>query len=490
MAFLDQNFLLSTPLAQSLYHDVAAPKGIIDYHCHLPPKDVAEDRRFANLHEIWLEGDHYKWRAMRAAGIPEKYITGDAPAFEKFKAWAATVPQTLRNPLYIWTHLELRRYFGIEDLLEEASAKKIWDAANERLAEPEFSARGILRKFNVEVVCTTDDPADPLVWHEAIIRERGESAGTTGSQSNCSGGVHAASTAASTATKILPTFRPDKAFAIADPAAFNAWADRLGTTANTATGDLAGFLDALRKRHADFAALGGRLSDHGLERCFAAECTERQAAAIFAKVRAGTAPDAAEREQFGAFMMLFFGELDAAAGWTKQLHLGPLRNTNAALLRTVGADAGCDSIGDLPQAHALAWYLGRLADAGNLPKTVLYNINPADNYVFATMIGNFQDGITAGKLQHGSGWWFLDQEEGMRWQLNALSNQGLLSRFVGMLTDSRSFLSYPRHEYFRRILCAVLADDVATGRLPDRPDYLERLVADVAHDNAARFFGF
>jgi glucuronate isomerase len=290
--------------------------------------------------------------------------------------------------------------------------------------------------------------------------------------------------------KILPTFRPDKAFAIADPAAFNAWADRLGTTANTATGDLAGFLDALRKRHADFAALGGRLSDHGLERCFAAECTERQAAAIFAKVRAGTAPDAAEREQFGAFMMLFFGELDAAAGWTKQLHLGPLRNTNAALLRTVGADAGCDSIGDLPQAHALAWYLGRLADAGNLPKTVLYNINPADNYVFATMIGNFQDGITAGKLQHGSGWWFLDQEEGMRWQLNALSNQGLLSRFVGMLTDSRSFLSYPRHEYFRRILCAVLADDVATGRLPDRPDYLERLVADVAHDNAARFFGF
>jgi glucuronate isomerase len=472
MPFLDDNFILTTPLARELYHSIAAPKPIIDYHCHLPPQDVAADRQFANLHEIWLEGDHYKWRAMRANGIPEKYITGDASPWEKFKAWAATVPQTLRNPLYHWTHLELRRYFGINDLLDETTAKKVWDEANAKLATPEFTARGILKKFNVEVVCTTDDPADPLPYHEQIHRDQADPAN------------------AAFTTKILPTFRPDKAFAIANPAAFNTWADKLGTTANHDTATLDGFLEALRLRHHAFHALGGRLSDHGLERCFAAECSDAQASALFDKVRSGIAPDAAEQEQFGAYMMLFFGALDAASGWTKQLHLGPIRNTNADLLRRVGADAGCDSIGDFPQARALAWYLGRLASEGNLPKTILYNINPADNYVFSAMTGNFQDGITAGKLQHGSGWWFLDQEEGMRWQINALSTQGLLSRFVGMLTDSRSFLSYPRHEYFRRILCDILGTDVASGRLPDRRDYLDRLVADVCHDNAARYFGF
>ena len=482
MPFLDDNFILSTPLARELYHSVAAPKGIIDYHCHLPPQDVAADRQFANLHEIWLEGDHYKWRAMRANGIPEKYITGNASPWEKFQAWAATVPQSLRNPLYHWTHLELRRYFGINDLLEESTAKKIWDEANAKLATPRFTARGILKKFNVEVVCTTDDPADPLPYHEQIRREQSNTAITADS-------AHSPQSTPFT-TKILPTFRPDKAFALTNPAAFNAWTEKLGTTANHDTTAFDGFLEALRLRHHAFHALGGRLSDHGLERCFAADCTDAQARAIFDKVRSGTAPDADEQEKFGSYMMLFFGALDSASSWTKQLHLGPIRNTNSDLRRRVGADAGCDSIGDFPQARALAWYLGKLADTDTLPKTILYNINPADNYVFATMIGNFQDGITAGKLQHGSGWWFLDQEEGMRWQINALSAQGMLSRFVGMLTDSRSFLSYTRHEYFRRILCDLLGNDVATGRLPERRDYLDRLVADVCHDNAARYFGF
>ncbi|MDR1497788.1 MAG: glucuronate isomerase [Puniceicoccales bacterium] len=465
MSFLNDDFLLSTPLARELFHEVAKPLGIIDFHCHLSPFDIAEDRCFGNLHEIWLEGDHYKWRAMRANGIPEKYITGDATPWEKFQAWAATVPQTLRNPLYVWTHLELRRYFGITDLLDETTARKIWDEAGAQLAGGQLSARGILRKFKVEAVCTTDDPADPLVWHEKIA--------------NDPFGV-----------KILPTYRPDRAHAIGVPAAFNAWVEKLGKTADLATDTFGGFLDALKRRQESFSLLGGRLSDHGLERCFAAECSDGQAEAIFAKVRGGAVPGDHEREQFGAYMMHFFGVMDAENGWTSQLHLGPIRNTNSGLMQSVGADAGCDSVGDFSQARSLAWYLDNLAAAGHLPKTILYNINPADNYVFATMAGNFQDGVTAGKVQYGSGWWFLDQEEGMRWQINALSNLGLLSRFVGMLTDSRSFLSYPRHEYFRRILCDMLASDVASGRLPERLDYLKPLVANVCHDNAARYFGF
>lgn len=466
MAFLNKNFLLTTPLSRILYHGTAAQKGIIDYHCHLSPQDIAADRRFNNLHEIWLEGDHYKWRALRANATPEKYITGDATPWEKFQAWAATVPHTLRNPLYTWTHLELRRYFGIRQLLEPASAKKIWDTANDHLQNaPSLTARGILKMFNVKVLCTTDDPADPLTHHEKIASDK-------------------------LPTKVLPTYRPDKAFALSSPSAFNAWADKLARTANHDTGTFDGFLDALKKRHDAFHALGARLSDHGLERCYAADCTDAQARAIFSKVRSGALPDPAAQEQFGTYMMLYFAALDNARGWTKQLHLGPLRNTNPRLFQQIGPDAGADSIGDTPQAHALAWYLGKLTASGTLPKTILYNINPADNYVFATMAGNFQDGTTAGKIQHGSGWWFLDQEEGMRWQINALSTQGLLSRFVGMLTDSRSFLSYPRHEYFRRILCDLIGTDAATGRIPSNPAPLKQLVAAVCHDNAANYFGF
>lgn len=465
MSFLDENFLLGTPLARQLFHETAAPQGIIDYHCHLSPQDVAEDRQFTNLTEIWLEGDHYKWRALRAHGVAEKYITGDASPWEKFQAWAATTPHTLRNPLYIWTHLELRRYFGIETLLEEATAKEIWEEANTQLQAKELSARGILRKMKVETVCTTDDPADSLIWHEKLAEEWQE-------------------------TKVLPTFRPDKAFAIARPAAFRAWCEKLGVTANQDTDTFEGFLTALKKRHDAFHALGGRLSDHGLERCFVGECDAVQARMIFDKVWAGKIPESGEQELFGSHMMVFFARLDAEKNWTKQLHLGPLRNVNAKLLAQVGADAGCDTIGDFPQAQALAGYLGRLARENCLPRTILYNVNPADNYVFGTMAGNFQEGPGAGKIQYGSGWWFLDQEEGMRAQINALSNLGLLSHFVGMLTDSRSFLSYPRHEYFRRILCAMLGEDVATGRLPERMDYLQRLVRNVCHDNAARYFGF
>lgn len=466
MSFLSDDYLLSTPTARELYHGTAKTLPIIDYHNHLSPKDIAENRRFDNLAQIWLEGDHYKWRAMRAAGVNEDLITGkNTSDFEKFKAWSATVPKTLRNPLYTWTHLELRRHFGITDLLEPESAEKIWRVANEQLSQGPLTVHGILKKMNVEVVCTTDDPADSLEWHEKAAKT-------------------------SLATKVLPTFRPDKAFTVDDAKGFNAWCDRLAAAANTDIRDLAGFVAALEKRHADFHAVGCRLTDHGLETVFATECSDAEAKAVFAKVRAGADASPEERQKFGTFVMLHIGRLNAAKGWTMQLHIGPIRNLNTRLLRRVGADAGVDSIGDGSHARPLAWFLDRLDRDAALPKTIVYNLNPRDNALFAAMIGCFQDGLTPGKVQFGSGWWFLDQEDGMRAQIESLSQLGLLSQFVGMLTDSRSFLSFPRHELFRRILCGMLGDDVAAGRIPDRPDYLRRMVADIGHDNASRHFGF
>jgi glucuronate isomerase len=464
MSYLNEHFLLPNEVARVLYHAHAAAEPILDYHCHLPPKDVAENRKFNNLFEAWLEGDHYKWRAMRTNGVPEERITGATTPYEKFLEYARTVPRTLRNPLHHWTHMELRSYFGIKTLLNEQTAPRIWEEANEKLQTPELTTQGILKKMNVAAVCTTDDPADTLEHHVAFAKQQHP-------------------------TRMYPTFRPDKAYGVENAAGFNAWVGKLEAVAKVECKTFTDFLNALDKRHAFFHENGGRLSDHGLEAMFEGPCTEAQAAAIFDATRAGTTASPAQKQAFGYFMMLFFGRLDHQRGWTKQLHLGAIRDNSPRLMRKLGADVGCDSVGDFAQARTLAKYLTVLDEEEKLPKTILYNLNPADNYVFASVIGNYQDGSVPGKLQFGSAWWFLDQLEAMRWQINALSNLGLLSRFVGMLTDSRSFLSYPRHEYFRRLLCGMLGEDVENGAVPHDMDLLSGLVKDICFRNAKGFFG-
>lgn len=464
MPYPDKDFLLHSPTARRLYHEVAADQPIYDFHCHLPPEEIATDHRWDNLTEIWLAGDHYKWRLMRANGIDEKFVTGDATPKEKFDAWAATVPRTLRNPVHHWTHLELQRYFGIETLLTPDTADEIWEKTRARLADDDFSVHGLLKKFDVRMVGTTDDPADPLDHHRAIAESP-------------------------LSTVVRPTFRPDKAFGVDQPGVFNDWIGRLEKITNHDISQLGDLLNALQKRHDDFHEAGARLSDHGLDHCPTLSCDDADAATIFEKARRGEPATPAEREQFCFYLLLFFGRLDAAKGWTKQLHLGPFRNVNPKGFARIGADSGFDTIGDFQQGPGLVHYLGALAAEDALPDIVLYNINPADNYLFAAMTGAFQDGITAGKIQFGSGWWFLDQKEGMEMQLNALSATGLLSRFVGMLTDSRSFLSFPRHEYFRRILCNLVGGDADRGELPDDFGELAKLVRLVCSENAARHFG-
>jgi glucuronate isomerase len=463
--FIHDDFLLSTSTARRLYHEFAEPEPILDYHCHLSPRDISENRQFKNLFEIWLEGDHYKWRAMRSNGVPERFCTGDATPLEKFKAWAATVPQTLRNPLYHWTHLELARYFGITELLSESNAERIWHAANEQLATPEFSTQGILNKFRVTTLCTTDDPSDDLGHHDAIH-------------------------ASGLGTRVLPAFRPDAALAVNRPEFFTTWLGRLEAASGASIGSLAALLEALRQRRDYFHERGCRLSDHGLERCYADPCSEPEAAAIFDAALSGKPASPADHAKYASFVMLFLGRLYAAKDWTMQLHLGALRNNNTRLLRELGPDTGFDSIGDFPQAKALAAFLDRLDTENALPKTILYNLNPADNYAIASMLGNFQDGIVPGKIQMGSGWWFLDQKAAMEWQLDALSNLGLLSRFVGMVTDSRSFMSYPRHEYFRRVLCNLVGRDIEAGELPDEDTLVGPLVRNICHENARGYFSF
>jgi len=465
--FIHDDFLLQTDTARRLYRDYAAAQPILDYHNHLPPRDIAENRQFSDLFEIWLEGDHYKWRAMRANGIDESLVTGDAEPYEKFLAFARTVPHTLRNPLYHWTHLELKRYFGIEELLNEATAPAIWEKTKSALAEPGNRAAAILDRFQVKAVCTTDDPTDDLGWHQQI----------------------ADPDQFAFSVKAYPTFRPDKALNVHQPGDFNAWLNKLEQASDTSITTLLDLRNALKKRHDFFHSLGGRLSDHGLSRCYANFGTESSAAAIFDKARAGSAASLEEHNEFASHLMLYFGQLDAEKGWTKQMHIGALRNNNRRLFREVGADIGCDSIGDLSQAEALSAYLGRLDEDDALPKVVFYNLNPSDNYVFATMAGNFQDGRTAGKIQFGSGWWFLDQKQAMEWQIDALSNCGLLSRFIGMLTDSRSFMSFPRHEYFRRTLCNLLGNDVENGLIPDDDEMLRPLVENICFGNARDFLG-
>lgn len=463
--FLDHNFLLQTPSAERLYHEYAAQLPIIDYHCHISPKEIADDKQFENMTQIWLAGDHYKWRGMRTNGIAEKYITGDASDWEKFEKWAETVPFTLRNPLYHWTHLELQKPFGIDTLLNGKTAKGIWEQCNKMLNTKEFSCRNLIKKAKVEVICTTDDPIDTLEWHQKIKTDGFE-------------------------VKVLPSWRPDKAMMADDPAAYNEYLDRLAAISEIAITDYASLVKALQKRHDFFNEVGCRLSDHGLERFHSEEYTQKEVEAIFLKVRKGDCLTSTELEKFKSAMLILFGQMDHAKGWTQQFHVGALRNNNSQMFNKIGPDTGFDSIADELVASSMSKFLNRLASTNQLTKTILYNLNPSHNEVYATMLGNFQDGSVAGKIQFGSGWWFLDQKDGMERQMNALSNLGLLSRFVGMLTDSRSFLSYSRHEYFRRILCNLLGNDMENGLIPADFDLVGKMVQDICYYNAKNYFNF
>lgn len=461
---IHDDFLLNTKQARELYHRYAKAEPIYDYHCHLPPDLIASNHQFADLQELWLGGDHYKWRAMRTNGANERFCTGDATPREKFQAWAETVPQTLRNPLYHWTHLELKAYFGVTELLDGKSADRVWKKANALL--PKRRVHDLINMSKVAVVCTTDDPADSLGHHEAIAKNPGK-----------------------LKARVYPAFRPDKALAVGNATTYNAWLNKLAATSGVTIAKFDDLLAALKKRHDDFHAIGCRVSDHGLESALSDSCTHAQAKMIFDAVRGGRGASPEDAVRFGSYLMLEIGKWNAARGWVLQLHLGALRNNNARLLGKLGPDTGFDSIGDFPQAVALSRYLNTLDSTDQLPRTIIYNNNPADNYVYGTMIGNFQDGSIPGKVQFGSGWWFLDQKEGMEWQINALSNLGLLSRFVGMITDSRSFVSYPRHEYFRRTLCNLLGGDMARGEIPNDLKLVGGMVKNICFGNARAYFG-
>ncbi len=467
MKFIHDDFLLETPQARQLYHQYAAAQPIIDYHCHLSPAEIAQDKRWSDITALWLGGDHYKWRALRANGVDERFITGDASPWEKFEKFAQTMPALLRNPLYHWSHLELARYFGIDDrLLGPDTARGIFDRCNELLAQPGFSARGFMERSGVEVVCTTDDPIDSLEHHRAIAADK------------------------TFAIRVLPTWRPDKALAIDDAATFPEWIRALEKAADATINSLRDLLAALRKRHDFFADHGCRLSDRGLTTIYADDCTEAEAASIFGKARAGEPISETEAGRYKSFLLHELAVMDAEKGWTMQIHYGALRNVNTRMMRALGPDTGFDSIGDQSAAASMACHFDRLNLEGKLPKTIVYNLNPRDNEVVAALLGSFQEGPVAGKMQFGSAWWFNDQLDGMTRQIEALSQFGLLGRFVGMLTDSRSFLSYPRHEYFRRLLCNILGRDMQRGLIPDDMDLTGALVRDISHGNARRFFGF
>lgn len=463
--FIHDDFLLHSDVAKTLYHSYAKDLPIIDYHCHLPPDEIANNRIFKNLTSIWLEGDHYKWRAMRTLGINEHFITGRANDYEKFEKWAYTLPYTLRNPLYHWSQLELKRYFDIDQLLTPDTAQTIYEDVSHKLSQPAYHTRGLITKMNVELICTTDDPADSLEFHSSMST----------SDFTC---------------KVLPAFRPDNAFAIENPISYKSYVQKLEVVAGERINSYEQLLLALSKRIDFFHAAGCRLSDHGLERIYFEKYEGLNPASIFLNVLSDTTPDANEVNAFKADILLQLGRMYHAKGWTQQFHLGALRNTNSRLLGSLGPNTGFDSIGDFSQAENLSLFLNALDKTNQLTKTILYNLNPADNEVMATMIGNFNDGSIKGKIQYGSGWWFLDQKDGITKQLNALSNMSLLSCFIGMLTDSRSFLSFPRHEYFRRILCNMLGDDVLRGELPNDEKWLGKIVSDVCYYNAKAYFNF
>ncbi len=463
--FIHDDFLLQTDFARELYHKHAAPMPIFDYHCHIPPQDIAVNRQYLNMTQIWLAGDHYKWRAMRTNGVSEKYCTGNASDWEKFEKWAETVPQTIRNPLYHWTHLELKRFFGINEVLNPESARRIWEACNAKLNSPEYTVRNIIRMANVHTICTTDDPVDSLEHHVAIKKSGFE-------------------------VNVLPAWRPDKAMMVENSGFFNDYMNQLEQVSGISIGTFDQLMLALDKRHQFFHDNGCRLSDHGLETAYAEDYTLEEILAIFLKIRSGNTLTKEEILQFKSAMLVEFGIMDHSRGWTQQFHIGALRNNNSRLFKQLGPDTGFDSIGDLELARPLSRLLDRLDSSNQLAKTVLYNLNPRDNELLGTMIGNFQDGSVPGKMQYGSGWWFLDQKDGMEKQIQALSNLGLLSRFVGMLTDSRSFLSYTRHEYFRRILCNIIGNDVAKGEIPEDMELLGIMVENISFNNAFQYFKF
>ncbi len=463
-AFIKDNFLLQNDYSKRLYNDYAEKQPIIDYHNHLSPKDIAEDRSFDNITQVWLAGDHYKWRAMRTMGVDEKYITGDASDKEKFMAWAKTVPYTLRNPLYHWTHLELKRYFGIDELLNEESAERIYEEVNKQLQQPENSCRGLLKKMNVKTLCTTEDPIDTLEYHQQLAKS-------------------------DFSIKVSTAFRPDKAVMI-DADTYNDYIKNLGEVAELQIESYLDLKNALRKRIEYFDANGCKLCDHGLNFISFEDFTEDEIAAIFKKKKSGESVSTLESEKFKTAILLYLSETYHEFGWVQQFHLGALRNNNKRMLKELGPDTGWDSIADYSQAENLSAYLDRLDSKDKLTKTIIYNLNPADNEIFASMIGNFNDGSVKGKVQFGSGWWFLDQKDGIIKQLNALSNMGLVSCFIGMLTDSRSFLSYPRHEYFRRVLCNLLGEEIQSGELPEDLDLVGKMVADISYNNAKEYFEF
>jgi glucuronate isomerase len=465
--FLDENFILQTETAQKLYHEHAAKQPIIDYHCHLVSSMVANDHQFKSITEAWLGGDHYKWRAMRTNGVDERFCTGkDTSDWEKFEKWAETVPYTMRNPLYHWTHLELKTAFGVEKLLSPKTAREIYEECTAKLQTPEYSARNLMRKYKVEAVCTTDDPVDSLEHHIKTRQDGFE-------------------------IKMLPTWRPDKAMAVESSENFRAYVEQLSKVSEIKISSFDDMIQALRKRQDFFAEQGCKLSDHGIEEFYAEDYTESEIKSIFNKVYGGQELTHAEVLKFKSAMMVIFAEMDWEKGWTQQFHYGAIRNNSTRLFHQLGADTGFDSIGTFNTAKALSKFLNRLDSQNKLTKTILYNLNPADNEMIATMIGNFQDGTVAGKIQFGSGWWFLDQKDGMEKQMNSLSVLGLLSRFVGMLTDSRSFLSYPRHEYFRRTLCNLIGNDVENGLLPHQEmEYIGKMVENISYYNAKNFFNF
>lgn len=463
--FIHDDFLLQSDSAKALYHDYAAAMPIIDYHCHLPPAEVAADQRWENMSQLWLGGDHYKWRAMRSNGIDEQFITGDAPAREKFQKFAETMPYLLRNPLYDWSHLELKRYFGIDELLSPATAESIWNLTREKLSQPECSARGFMQQSNVRLVCTTDDPSDNLTHHAAVANS-------------------------GFAVQMLPTWRPDKALAIDRPEFWNCWLDGLSAAAGVAISSWTNLLEALQKQHDFFASQGCRLSDYGIDRLYAESYTESETTAIFAKARGGGIISRNETVKFRSALLFECIAMDYRSDWSVQIHYGALRNNNTKMFNKLGPDTGFDSIGDWNVAEDMSRLFNRLELNNTLPRVVIYPLNPRDNELIGAMLGNFQRGPEAGRMQFGSGWWFNDQRDGMLRQLEALSQLGLLSRFVGMLTDSRSFLSYTRHEYFRRILCNLLGADVEAGRIPSDLKWIGEIVQDICHRNAVRYFGF
>ena len=466
--FIHDDFMLQTKTARNLFHKYAKKMPIIDYHCHLVPKEIAVDYKFRTITELWLGGDHYKWRLLRANGVNEKYITGDASDWEKFEKWAATIPYTMRNPMYHWTHLELKRVFGIDDLLNPDTAREIYDRANEMLQKPEYSARGLMKKFNVEVVCTTDDPLDSLEYHKQIKESGFE-------------------------VKVLPTWRPDKSMAVENVDNFRAYVEELSkiTGINITTFD--SYSLAISKRHDYFQANGCKLADHGIDNFFSERCTHDEASAIFDKIynRKEILTDL-EVLKFKSMMLHENAVLNHSKGWVQQFHYGAIRNNNTRMFDKIGVDAGYDSMNDVSYvAKNMSRFFDNLELDNKLSKSIVYNLNPNDNYLVASMIANFQDGTVPGKIQFGSGWWFLDQKDGMEDQMNILSSQGLLSRFVGMLTDSRSFVSYPRHEYFRRILCNLIGNDVEAGLLPDSEiEFLGKMVEDICYNNAKEYFNF